>query len=138
MSNPTPLTAADAGTWYDPARDGAGFVLDILDDDDGGWFFSEFFSRRIDPWFKHPVWFSIQGEADVNGALPLLMVVSGPMSEHSALSHVQCGTVVFDRQADGGISAHVEVTGNGEPQFSPAPPPWREVLHLQRAFERAQ
>lgn len=133
MSNPTPLTRADSGAWYDPDENGTGFHLAVLD---GGRHFSEFFAGAIPGWFEGPSWFSIQGIPDAYGALPLLLTVGAVMGETHPLNLARVGHVTFDRVDHDTITAHVVVSGNGKPDFSPAPPARVTDLRLRRAYER--
>lgn len=137
--SPTGLTPADSGTWYDPAYDGAGFEIHVIPTDDGQQIFAEFFARPIPGWYRHAVWFTIQGTPDDTGTLPLLLLQSpegvywwsySPWQPFSQPTYSEVGSVTFDMQEDGRLEAEVTIWSNGYPLFSPTPPVFEVDLLL--------
>jgi hypothetical protein len=124
-----PLTPADRGQWYDPKFTGQGFEIRVLED---GTHATLFFCGKVAGWFPAaPVWFSVQGKPDANGALPLYLMDKAELGVEHDLSGVQVGTVVFDRKDDKHITATVVVNSDGKTDhFSPVPNPVSATFNL--------
>lgn len=122
------LTTEHRGSWYDKDQTGAGFEIRILDN---GAHFSEFFCGRVNGWFSHSVWFSIQGLPNASGELPLLLTTGAVLGEKHDLALAQAGTVHFDADGDT-INATVHITSNGQDPFSPPTPPVTSTFVLTR------
>lgn len=123
------LEQKDSGLWYDPKFNGLGFSIYVAE---GGRIFALFYCGEVDPFFRQPMWLSIQSPQD-RAPLPLYLtqdIEFGSPKERVEIATV--GSVLFNKKSDDLIEAEVVISGNGKPQFSPAPAPKKETFNLIR------
>jgi len=118
------------GSYYDPAVNGQGVDVYVLNQQGGGTLFVAGLKLgRVRGHYTCPVWLSVQqnfaGPLPATWQSPLYEIRDaefGGSSGSGAYAPTQVGTATFTVRSDNAFDVALDITGDGQPRFSPDEP----------------